>query len=88
MDRHRSMTEGRLAKSATFIHECSSRDTSRYWTRIEVEVADGEVAEFDRSRLLKIYVQSLDCVIGLFFFFALNLIKLYHLKSYDQCFAL
>lgn len=69
MDRHRSMTEGRLAKSATFIHECSSRDTSRYWTRIEVEVADGEVAEFDRSRLLKIYVQSLDCVIGLFFFF-------------------
>lgn len=87
------MTEGRLAKSATFIHECSSRDTSRYWTRIEVEVADGEVAEFDRSRLLKIYVQSLDCVIGLFFFFfaliiLLNLIKLYHLKSYDQCFAL
>lgn len=73
MDRHRSMTERRLAKSAcTFIHECSSRDTSRYWTRIEVEVADGEVAEFDRSRLLKIYVQSLDCVIGLFFFFCIE----------------
>lgn len=29
VDRHRSMTEGRLAKSAIFIHECSSRRTSR-----------------------------------------------------------